>query len=533
MKNEELNSWTTKPLTSCTIAADYLRERQLSPLDFGPANLSQLVVVADARGLKLNKDHAMSKVADLARVEREKYCSVLLARTSTTKPNWMRAVVGDGWEEPQAVMDHWVWQIKRKMAGLRVENHLMPILVGKTGAGKSRLVENIVAALPAWFSTDFTFPDLADERAAAGLADRYIQVNDELANARRADVEALKRWLTAPTVSYRPMGTNGRMKTAQLGTAIGTSNHKIDEVIKDETSMRRFYQVEVLDRMDWDAINQIDWLDYFASIDHTAASPINAVLNSVKRHQAVLQRDSVAEWLADGVGAAETEIGGIAHYAAADLHQDYADFCRRNGTRVKTARGLAFDLERLGWERTRERRGSFWAPPGGACVSDDQAVVSVALDATCSAGLVSINNYKPVLNDFQPSARILELADKLRNNALEKQTKGEQLAARLIMASGKNFYQEQVLFISSDKYYRTDFLVDKKLAIEIDGKTHLGLDAKNKDLSRDGRLLELGIHTIRFSYQPGATNEFEFSIYSSNTCSEQEKYWTKVFSKHL
>ena len=46
-----------------------------------------------------------------------------------------------------AVVKHFVWQVKRKLIGLPVDHHIMPILFGKSGGGKSVAIHKLVEPL--------------------------------------------------------------------------------------------------------------------------------------------------------------------------------------------------------------------------------------------------------------------------------------------------------------------------------------------------------------------------------------------------
>ena len=93
--------------------------------------------------------------------------------------------------------------------------------------------------------------------------------------------------------------------------------------------------------------------------------------------------------------------------------------------------------------------------------------------------------YNPILKEF---------ARQLRNNSTETEIylwlklKGKQMY-------GYDFHRQKPI----DNYI-VDFFCNKlMLAIEVDGYSHEFLEVYNKDVIKEKRLNELGIHVLRFS----------------------------------
>jgi very-short-patch-repair endonuclease len=93
--------------------------------------------------------------------------------------------------------------------------------------------------------------------------------------------------------------------------------------------------------------------------------------------------------------------------------------------------------------------------------------------------------YNPILKEF---------ARELRNNSTETEIylwlklKGKQMY-------GYDFHRQKPI----DNFIVDFFCIRLMLAIEVDGYSHEFLEVYNKDVIKEKRLNELGIHVLRFS----------------------------------
>jgi hypothetical protein len=161
---------------------------------------------------------------------------------------------------------HHIWQIKRKLQNRTVKDHLMVVFVGPQGGGKSVAISKLHAPiedLTLWSSLD----QIADSRSQLGLEEYFAIVCDEMQGADRADINALKRIITESKTGARPMGTNKLASGKQNATLIGASNRAIDEIIYDPTGNRRFYQINVSEKANWEVINEIDFDAAFRGVN--------------------------------------------------------------------------------------------------------------------------------------------------------------------------------------------------------------------------------------------------------------------------
>ena len=297
-------------------------------------------VMADAlrQGHKFPKDHIVTVLDDVSIAEKKEDIEKLLRVREGGTPRIIPFITGGSAldDEYQAAFEHFIWQIKRKLADLPVDYHLMIILHGKQEGGKTSFLEGLLEVLPKWLWGSYRLSDLQDERAIPGIAERYLQFYDEMEGATKIEIENLKNHITAKERFFRPMGTNKSVGIKNRGTCIGASNLKLADLINDDTGMRRFLQINCADRLDWDSINQINWSHVWRSVDHTKPSPIMPFRDRVKALQK--QPHSVDAWLAAGIdiepimaSADDPEhYMGTARYSANALHKCYREWCFSN-----------------------------------------------------------------------------------------------------------------------------------------------------------------------------------------------------------
>jgi hypothetical protein len=110
---------------------------------------------------------------------------------------WVKALTGK--EDPLdiLVMQHFIWQVKRKMLDKDVERHMMPILVGRTGSGKSVAVHKLLGPVIQLSEMGKDLGIFGDDREWAVFHKYYVIFFDEMSKARKVDVEALKNTITA------------------------------------------------------------------------------------------------------------------------------------------------------------------------------------------------------------------------------------------------------------------------------------------------------------------------------------------------
>lgn len=254
------------------------------------------------------------------------------------------------------VIEHFIWQVKRKMAGLSVDHHMMVILRGAQGAGKSTFVRSLLAPLPRGTVTTARLSELNSVKGLRGIAGNYVVLSDEMEGASRTDLASLKGFLTADAVGFRPMGSNGRMSTPQKATFIGCTNRPVAEQLRDVTGMRRFFEIECRDVFDHDEVNAFDFAALWRGVDHRGPSPIANEMDRIREIQnKQLKADPVTEYLDVGFGPQPMPGTGGSAFRSRDLYADFHRFCAQHGFREPLShKAFTQELVRRGWTLGRE-----------------------------------------------------------------------------------------------------------------------------------------------------------------------------------
>lgn len=199
-------------------------------------------------------------------------------------------------QETKTVLKHFIWQTKRKMFDKKVTDHIMPVLYGAQGIGKSSVMQQLIAPIKEFSaSTDFTA--ISDARSHS-LWENYILVFDEMGGSTVANIENIKRCITEETKHSRVLGTNIDTMIINKSTFIGSSNRDLGRLIFDDTGMRRFFQVECKRRFDWKLTNSIDYNLLWVGINEDEFSELKddpAVYASIKRLQESKRHKSLVE----------------------------------------------------------------------------------------------------------------------------------------------------------------------------------------------------------------------------------------------
>jgi len=217
---------------------------------------------------------------------------------------WVQAVTGDIRPLDLAVIKHFVWQVKRKMSGLPVREHMMPIVFGATGGGKSESIKALIRPLGEVCDTPGSFDILADERQFFRLERNYVMFFDEMGKSTTADVACIKNAITMERASARVLGSNrSNGAPPNNATFIGGSNVPVNELINDPTSARRFWQINahVQSQADYAVINSIDYAALWQSVSQTDVCPIQVYLAELRKiqHTELRAKTIIEEWIAD------------------------------------------------------------------------------------------------------------------------------------------------------------------------------------------------------------------------------------------
>jgi len=214
----------------------------------------------------------------------------------------------------RTVFECFIWQTKRKIEGLQVEHHIMPILFSKKhGTGKSVTLDCLVKPLKE-FVLHLQLDVFRDSFFRKAFSEHFIGIFDEMQGAGRTDIESMKNVITASTLSARGMRSQDIDTIPQNCTFLGTSNRPLSDLIFDNTGMRRFVELELEDMADLSTItgekwvdgerlkteNPIDFLKVWQGVRELDLNPILKVREALEAHQEELRTMSTLEqWVDD------------------------------------------------------------------------------------------------------------------------------------------------------------------------------------------------------------------------------------------
>lgn len=247
------------------------------------------------------------------------------------------------------VLKQWCWQVKRKALGLPVEYHIMPIFYSNVqGSGKSESIKRLCSPLLS-YSVETTVADMSDSRTYFQLQTTLIGFLNEMQGCNRADIESVKRIITADSVDVRKLGTNTRTKIQQNCSFIGTSNRHISEILIDN-QMRRFYQYAVADKFSHDAINSIDYLKLWQSVDENrGVAYTRDCLEELKEVQKDYgQEDYHLHFLREYNLLAPNQGEEYSFASVPDVYQLYCDWCASTGNKALSSNWMSIKFKTHG-----------------------------------------------------------------------------------------------------------------------------------------------------------------------------------------
>ena len=223
-----------------------------------------------------------------------------------------------------AVLCKFIHQVVCKLHGKPVGHHLMPVLTGRQGSGKTYFLNRLFGPL-AELARSADFRAISDDRQI-DIWRSYIIFIDEMGYAERSDVDAVKNVITADTLDRRPMRTNDSQTVRQCATLIGASNKKLAELIRDETGNRRFVGIEYSPPADRDFIASLDWVAAWQSIKHTDADPMDEHRDMLKIVQEQDRHYGPVEGWLRALASGSSDLGRITSddkIRTQDLYQVY------------------------------------------------------------------------------------------------------------------------------------------------------------------------------------------------------------------
>lgn len=374
-------------------------EHPLFP-DFSEQEISEMFVVdmlktarASVKGIN---DSFLSKGFNIAvakryaefkdtYVQRIKYAPEKEAPGKEELKKWLKHLTGEVRVKDLVVMQHFLWQVIRKMHKKKVTWHLMPVLVGPQGGGKTEAVSNLLNPINYLVakgqSVDFI------ERAETAyplLASNYVCQLDEMSKASRTDVNKLKSVISLEELTYRMYHTQKHPTKKNLCTFIGTSNESLADQIKDNSGMRRFFEIRTANnkglseaerRKVWAAINAIDYQLIWEGINPNQNEPyIIDYLDAINDDQEALRTKDAVELFVEEKGIivnAERAMSGL------QLYKVFKTYCEEAGLKhTLTRQNFYRKLESKGVPRTEgpDKRVTYFG-----CMLDNSALTSSLL----------------------------------------------------------------------------------------------------------------------------------------------------------
>jgi len=285
-------------------------------------------------------------------------------KTSTTEmEKFCRAITGKNDPVIVAVMNHFVWQVKRKVFGLPVTYHMMPIIVGPQGNGKSTAIrEHLLTPLNDFIMTP-KMNHFHDEKHYEGFQWNYVAFCDEMAGAERADIDGIKEWISKDEQTGREMYSTSQVRYKQNCTAIGCSNKSVQTLLYDPTGLRRFFEIRTNPNMEqdggWDLLKQIDFVALWQSVDEQsnkiAIGPYSTEIEALQEEMRMADNAEMYMVETDGIPANTDDVKDV---ATKTVYSDYSNYCFEHGMKKRSASWFGARLKDFGIVRRRIRENN-------------------------------------------------------------------------------------------------------------------------------------------------------------------------------
>ncbi|KQO91281.1 hypothetical protein ASF33_18285 [Methylobacterium sp. Leaf92] len=233
-------------------------------------------------------------------------------------------------------LQHFIWQVKRKLLGLPIRHHLMPVIWSPVqGGGKTTFVRKFLAPLRELATGPVLLSDFTDKRSGDIYRFPALFV-DDMEQIEAKLIPVLKSLVTSEGLRRRKLGTSMSEGHRQRTTLIGTANSAIDTLVADATGNRRFASLRFRngkvetggDAAVWPAIDSMDYELLWRSVDVFGTGPIEAHLDALVALQETGRApDPVLSWLrALDLGSARaTKVTTRQGIRATDLHDLYCE----------------------------------------------------------------------------------------------------------------------------------------------------------------------------------------------------------------
>lgn len=205
---------------------------------------------------------------------------------------------------------HWLEAaVLRATSYHKIKFDYMPTLSGPGGIGKSTLIARLGGE---WYTDDMSFDDMRDKTAAEKVQGVWIVELGELKGMRKADLDAIKSFLSREVDRYRP--SYGRIPEARRRGCVFIGTTNADDYLRDTTGNRRFWPIPVSGKgikKPWDITKD--------EVDQIWAETLQQVKDmSLKQGDLILSSDAQA--IAD-----ERQMQAMEHDERTGMVQEYLE----------------------------------------------------------------------------------------------------------------------------------------------------------------------------------------------------------------
>lgn len=257
---------------------------------------------------------------------------------------FVRALIGRDDDVVESVLRHFCWQAKRKIFCKDVFDHLMPIIYGsKQRQGKSSAIKKFLSPING-FWCNAKISDITDDKKAKMFTTNFAIFFDEMQGATKTDMESIKERLTSDFISFRPLYQDQVVSIRNNATPIGVTNKPLELMLRDSTGMRRFFQIDIENKCDWDAINKIDFKALWQDIDENRQTTyIESFRDQIEAVQEEIRdKCSVEQWIEEF----SINKGGMRNVMS-EVYSAYTYYCRNSGMHPDPKRIFGIKIREL------------------------------------------------------------------------------------------------------------------------------------------------------------------------------------------
>lgn len=284
-----------------------------------------------------------------------KYRTYKIERGEEELVKYVKACKKEATELDIAVHKQVLRNILRNANDIPTDYELFLIYKGKQGGGKTQAIRKLAAPLEFLFKA-VSFAQLEDKFAGQLFAESLLIFIDELDKAEKTSIELIKNMVTSADFTAREMYSSTQTTYSSRATFIGATNKPIEEILNDPTGMRRFYQFNCDDKMDWETINQIDFFKIYRSINVKEDAYTLPFADELRKHQEMLRKNSIYEIFLE-----EKEItSGTLIIPAAKFYEVFKEWCEYNHIKPCTHNYFSREMNKLGIEKFFDGKTRSW-----------------------------------------------------------------------------------------------------------------------------------------------------------------------------